>query len=122
MDFFCLSPIGIRDAYADPALVRTLRRSQRRREQGRIVWILSSNPHYALRGVRPGTRLTKRVARRLRISRPYRIGRNTWYVTANGRNPGLIKVRRGYIEEIGLTDRRFTHGAAATLRLLRAFR
>ena len=121
-DFFCLSPIGIRDAYVTPALARALPGRQGKSARGRIVLILTSNPHYTLRGVKPGTRLTKKVARRLRTSRPYRVGRNTWYLTANGRNPGLIKVRHGYIEEIGLADVRFTHGATARLRLLRAFR
>ncbi len=122
MDFFCLSPIGIRDAYITPALARTLPSKQRRGAKGRVIWLLTSNPHYALRGVRPGTKLTKKVKKHLRVSRPYRVGLNTWYMTADGKNPGLIKVRRGYIEEIGLADARFTHGFSATLRLLRAFR
>jgi hypothetical protein len=121
-DFFCLSPIGIRDAYITPALARTLPARQRRGAQGRIVLLLTSNAHYSLRGVRPGTRLTRKVRRHLRTSRPYRVGVNTWYLTADGKNPGLIKVRRGYIEEIGLVDARFTHGFKATLRLLRTYR
>ena len=79
MDFFCLSPIGIRVAYPSRTELRSLSRRAQRRVRGRAVLALTANPHYALRGVHPGARLAP-VVRRLRVSRGIRIGRNTWYV------------------------------------------
>jgi hypothetical protein len=58
---------------------------------------------YSLRGVPPGVPLAP-VARRLRISRPYRVGLNTWYLVPDGAVRGVLKVRHGVIEEIGIVD------------------
>ena len=89
--------------------------------KGRVVLLLTANRHYALRGVRPGARLA-RVARRLRLGRAFKIGLNTWYVFPDGPSSGVLKVRRGVVEEIGIVDKRPTGGASATLRFLKAFR
>ncbi len=71
-DFFCLKPIGIRAAYPSAALLRGVPRKQRTRYENRIVLLSTSDRLYALRGVRPGTRLSK-VARKLRVGRRIRI-------------------------------------------------
>ncbi|MEA2159537.1 MAG: hypothetical protein QOD66_1917 [Solirubrobacteraceae bacterium] len=118
MDFFCLAPIGIRVAYPSPALLRKLQPSARRRVRGRAVLALTANPYYALKGVRPGTRLAK-VARRLHVGRAFHIGLNTWYLAPAGASRGLLKVRHGRIEEIGIVDRSLTANRASALRLLR---
>jgi hypothetical protein len=118
MDFYCLSPIGIRAGYSTPALLRTLSKQVRARVQGRIVLALTANHYYALRGVRPGTRLAK-VARRLRIGRRYQVGSNAWYLPPNGSSRGVLKVRHGIIEEIGVADSRLTMGIGAARLLLR---
>jgi hypothetical protein len=104
MDFFCLKPIGIRAAYASPAVVRKLRRAQRRRLLGRIVLLLTADRRYSVRGARAGTRLSK-VARRLTVSRRIRIGRNDWYVAPDGSGEAVFKVRHGVIEEVGIANR-----------------
>jgi hypothetical protein len=64
--------------------------------------------------VAPGTRLAK-VARRLHVSRPYEVGANTWYLAPDGPVRGVLKVRRGVIQEIGITDALFgsSHHEAA---------
>lgn len=117
-DVFCLTPLGIRVGYASPRLLRTLPRRQRRRLQGRVVWISTANRFYALRGIRPGTRLAH-ARRRLRPSRAFHVGQNFWYFSANGASTALLKVRRGVIEEIGIADRRLVRTRRARLTFLR---
>src|SRR5579864_7181048 len=122
MEFYCLSPNGIRAGYPSNALLRSLPRGLRRAVRGRIVLLLTANPHYSLHGVRPGTRLA-RASRRLGVSRPFRIGRNTWYLDSFGPNHGVIKVQHGMIEEVGIVDGQLTaRGYVKTLRFLNSFR
>jgi hypothetical protein len=118
MDFFCLTPNGIRVAYPSPALLRSLPRAARRRVGGRVVLALTANRHYALSGVHPGARL-RGVARRFHVGRGMRIGRNTWYLFADGPIRGVFKVRHGVIEEVGIADRRLTASRATARRLMR---
>jgi hypothetical protein len=122
MDFFCLSPIGIRAGYPSPALLRALPRKERRQVQGRVVLVLTANHHYALRGVHPGARLAN-VARRLGIGKGFGIGLNWWYLTPNGPSHGVLKVRHGIIEEIGIADKRLTgsKSRAVLRRFLKSF-
>jgi hypothetical protein len=105
MEFFCLSPIGVRVGFA----------------QGRTVLLLTANRHYALRGVRPGARLAA-VSRRLHAGRPFHIGLNYWYLVPDGSVTGVLKVRHGMIEEIGIATRSFTRSRRASMRFLRGFR
>jgi hypothetical protein len=86
MDFFCLAGSGIRAGY----------------RRGRVVLALSANRVYALDGIRPGARL--RTARRLRLGAPFRIGLNSWYLTPGRAVRGVLKVRHGTIEEVGIAD------------------
>ncbi len=122
MEFYCVTPIGIRAGYPSNALLRSLSRKLRRAVQGRAVLLLTANRHYALRGVRPGARLSK-VRKRLKIGRGYRIGLNTWYLTPNGASHGLVKVQHGVIEEVGNVDKQLTsRGQRRTFRFLNSFR
>ncbi|HWD74798.1 MAG TPA: hypothetical protein VG371_06635, partial [Solirubrobacteraceae bacterium] len=108
MDFFCLKPVGIRAAYPSPAMLRPLAKKVRGKLQGRIVLLLTSDRLYALRGVKPGARLSK-VAHKLHAGRRIRIGLNDWYVFRNGPSIGVLKVRKGIIEEIGIADKRLSY-------------
>jgi hypothetical protein len=122
MEFYCVAPIGVRAGYPSNSFLRSLSRKLRRAVQGRIVLLLTANRHYALHGVRPGTRLAK-VRKRLKVSRAYRIGRNAWYLTPNGASHGLIKVQHGVIEEVGIVDKQLTsRGYRKTFRFLNSFR
>jgi hypothetical protein len=38
------------------------------------------------------------------VRRPYRVGLNTWYLVPDGRVRGVLKVRHGVIQEIGIAD------------------
>jgi hypothetical protein len=71
--------------------------------------------------VRPGTRLSK-VAGRLHVSRRIRIGLNDWYVTSNGSSHGVLKVRHGVIQEVGLASIGLTRNLAAARQFLRNLR
>jgi hypothetical protein len=120
MDFFCPANGGIRVGYASPTLLRTLSRSEQRSLRGRAVLVLTSNKHYALRGVHVNTRLAK-VARRLRTGKGYHVGLNWWYLAPNGSSRGVLKVRDGVIEEIGIANPRLTRTRRAALKFLESF-
>ena len=119
MDFFCLSPVGIRAGYASARIVRPLAPGARRRLLGSVVVLLTSDQRYSIRGIFPGERLA--AARPLHLSRPLRIGRNTWYVFADGSARGVFKTAGGVIEEIGIANRSLTSTARAARRFLGAF-
>jgi hypothetical protein len=120
MDFFCLSLTGIRVGYPSATLLRGQSRAAQRRLRNHAVLVLSSNRRYALRGVRPGGRLAP-AARRLHTGRPFHVGRNDWYFVTRGGANGLLKVRHGAIEEVGLVNRSLTTGRARQRRFIRSF-
>jgi hypothetical protein len=121
MDFFCLVPTGIRAGYPSPRLLRSLSAGERGRIRGRVVLALTASPYYSLRGVRPGTSL-KEAARVLKLRGPFHIGLNFWYVARFGTGRGVLKVRRGVVEEIGITYAALTRGSRLrTFRFLKDF-
>jgi hypothetical protein len=83
--------------------------------RGKASLALTANRHYALRGVRPGTRLTARLVRRLHA---VRIGRSGWYLVPNGRTRGVLAVRRGVVAQIGIASKALTATQAGARRLL----
>jgi hypothetical protein len=117
MDFFCLTPIGIRVAYPSAPVLRALSRSARNRDRGKLVLALTANRYYALHGVRPHARLA-RVSRRLRLGRPFHIGKNFWYVSTVGAPRAIVKVRHGEVQEIGILDKSVSSNRPAERRLL----
>jgi ABC-2 type transport system ATP-binding protein len=120
MDFFCLTPFGIRVGYPSPKLLRTLPRGQRSGARNRVVITLTANRRYGLRGVHPGTRLA-RVRRQLRAGHPFHVGLNFWYLVPDGRAVGVLKVRRGTIQEVGIAEARFVRTRRAARLFLRSF-
>ncbi len=120
MDFFCTGDNGIRVGYPSPKLLRSLSRALQRRLRGRAILALTSSRDYTLRGVPPTARLAK-VARRLHVSRPYRVGLNTWYLVPDGSVLGVLKVRHGVIEEIGITYPQFGRSQREAMIFLRSF-
>jgi hypothetical protein len=119
-DYFCLSSGAIRVGYPSPELLSAQPKHQRAKLRGRAFAILTSNRHFALRGVRPGTRMAK-VKRRLKAGRGYQVGQNTWYLCANGRSRGVLKVHRGVIEEIGIASPGLVYTRAKARKALRSF-
>lgn len=119
-DDFCLRGGRIRAGYPTGALLRSLSRRLRRQSRGRVAIALTANRFYALNGVRHGARLGA-VAHRLRVGRPFHIGLNFWYIVPRHRAYGVLKVRRGHVQEVGLIVKRLAAGRAAQRRLLRSF-
>lgn len=119
-DVFCLTPVGVRVGYASPRLLRTLTASERRRTRGRVVWASTANRFYSLHGVRPGMTLSL-ARRRLPLGRGFRIGLNRWYFAPNGSSRGLLKVRHGIVEEIGVAQAALVRGRRAKLVFLTSF-
>jgi hypothetical protein len=121
MDFFCLTPIGIRVAYPSAPVLRALSRSARKRDRGKVVLALTSNRYYALHGVRPHARLA-RISRRLHLGRSFHIGKNFWYVSKVGAPRAIVKVRHGEVQEIGILDKSVSSSRQAQRRLLNSLR
>ena len=120
MDFFCPAHNGIRVGYASPKLLHTLSPTERASVHGQALLVLTSNAHYALRDAHPGTRLAN-AARRLHVSQGFHIGLNWWYLVSNGTSRGVLKVRHGVIEEIGIADKHLTGSRSASWRFLTSF-
>ncbi len=118
MDYFCSSH-SIRVGYPSGRLLRSVPRHDRARLSGRAVLALTSSLHYALRGIRRGERVSR--IRHVSLSQRFRVGVNQWYVIANGSSHGILKVRFGVVQEIGVADRLLTRNRSADHLFLRAF-
>lgn len=57
----------------------------------------------------------------LTIGHPYHVGRNIWYLPPAGTSSGMLKVRGGQIQGVGIADRRLTRSRADARRFLRSF-
>ena len=119
-DFFCLTPIGVRVGYASSALLKTLSRAQRRQFAGRVVWASTSDALYKLRGVGPGATLAA-ARKHHKLTGPFHVGLNVWYLTPNGSSTGVLKVRHGIVEEIGIAVKSLTKGHKAQVVFLKSF-
>jgi len=120
-DFFCLTPIGVRVGYASPKLLGRMPRRRRGRYRGRIVWASTSDVHFAVDGVRPGT--TVRAARRMihHLGMPFEVGLNDWYLARIAGATAVLKVRHGVVEEIGIADLALTRTRAADRIFVHSF-
>ena len=122
IDDFCLyGGWGIRVGYPSAKLLRSLSAKAGARVSGRIVLALTANPYYSLDGVQPGTPLAT-AARKLAVGRVFKVGGSEWYIASGAAANGILKVRHGVIQEIGIADRSITHGRKAQLTFLTGFR
>jgi len=120
-DDFCLyGGWGIHAGYPSAKLLGTVSRGERGQLKGRIVLALTSNPYYALNGARPGMALAA-VAKRLHVGKAIRIGANYWYLAPGSTSRGVLRVRGGIIQEVGIATKAFTTTSAAQRRFLSAF-
>ncbi len=121
MDFFCLTPTGIRAGYPSPHLLSHLALKRQRQIRGRVILILTSSSYYSLRNLRPGATLA--AARRvLRLTGQFHIGLNYWYLAPFGASRAVLKVRHGVVEEIGIAYRWLTGSRKQDFTFLRSFR
>jgi hypothetical protein len=117
-DNFCLfAGWGMRAGYPSSKLLSSLPRAQRRRASG-IILLLTANPHYAYNKTRPGTKLTKSLSKQLHLGKVFHIGSNSWYIAAGKPADGVLKVRNGIVQEVGVAQRRLLSGRGAQRRLL----
>ncbi len=115
-DFFCLTPIGVRVAYGSPKLAK----KERKRFENRVIWASTSSAFYSLRGVRASATV-KAAGKRLKLTGPFKIGLNTWYLAPNGSSTGVLKTRHGIVEEIGIGEKVLTAGHKAQVTFLHSF-
>ena len=123
-DQFCLQGgPGIRAGYPSRKLLASLSARLRRSVSGKSVMLLTANHFYALDGVRPGSRVAF-VSRTLHIKakRFFAVGLNDWYVVPGRAADGILKVRHGVIEEIGIADKRLLTSHKADFRFFTSFR
>ena len=120
-DNFCLfEGWGIRLGYPSPALLKSIKASQRAQYSGHVVLALTANPFYALNGARPGMSIAS-VAKRLHASKPFHVGHNDWYFVPAGTETGVLKVRRGTIQEVGLASLALTKTRALQRVFINSF-
>jgi hypothetical protein len=102
-EFFCLTPIGIRVGFGSTKLLAALPAAQRARDRGRVVWISTASPHYAIAGIRAGATVTA-AGRKLKLSKEFVVGRNDWYLASDRKLTAVFKARKGIIQEIGIAQ------------------
>jgi hypothetical protein len=118
-DFFCLTPRGVRVGIASPKLVKTSPKSERKLA-GTVIWASTSSLYYSVQGVRCGATVAA-AGKRLKLTGPFHIGLNYWYLAPNGASTAVFKVRGGIIEEIGIGDKALTDGHKAQVAFLTSF-
>jgi hypothetical protein len=120
-DQFCLyRSIGIRLGYPSNKFLSHLSAAERAAVKGRAVIALTANRRYSLDGVKPGAVLAK-VARKLRLGKPFHIGLNDWYLNKGRTANGVVKVRGRIIVEVGTVNKQLTATRNEQKRLLNSF-
>jgi hypothetical protein len=120
-DDFCLfAGWGIRANYPTKRLLNSLPKTQRSGLSGRLIIILTSNTHYALKGVHPGDLLSK-IRHKLKLGKVFHVGANLWYFAPFGNANGLLKVRHNIVFEVGIADKQLTTGRKAQSKFIHSF-
>ena len=57
----------------------------------------------------------------MKVTGPFKIGLNDWYLAPNGASTAVFKVRRSLIQEIGIADKSLTNTTKADKGFLRSF-
>jgi hypothetical protein len=71
------------------------------------VLVLTANPYYGLDGAKPGMKVAS-VAKKLGLTKPFKVGSNDWYFGTGAYARGIVKVRGGVIQEVGLSSLNLT--------------
>jgi hypothetical protein len=85
-----------------------------------VSWASTSSAYYTIDGIRVGTTVTA-ASKVLKLTGPFKIGRNTWYLAGAGPAHAILKTRAGLIQEIGIADKSLTRNAKADKTFLRSF-
>jgi hypothetical protein len=117
-DNFCLFRAnGIRVGYGSRRLLGAAANAT---ANGKVVLALSANPHYTIDGIRPGDSLAA-AARKAHLSPVVHAGLNNWYIIPGTTSNGVLKVRHGTVEGVGIANKSLTSTHAQQLYLLRNF-
>jgi hypothetical protein len=119
-DFFCLTPIGVRVGYASPRLLDTLPAGKRGAFRDRVIWASTSNPIYALDGIRPGATLVA-ATRRFPHGNQFKVGENIWYIARAGAATAVLKTRGGVVQELGIANGALTKTRRSQLSFITSF-
>jgi sugar lactone lactonase YvrE len=107
-DRFCFSAgTGFRVEY-DTATV--LNASKQASLRGRVVVAVTANHRYSIDGIHPGTKFAS-VSSRLHLGPGVQGGKNTWYVIPGRTANGVLKVRDGVVEGVGIAVKKLTDTA-----------
>jgi hypothetical protein len=117
MDFLCPQHLGIRVGYPSSRLLAALPAAERSHIRTKAVLILTAAPRYSLQGAHPGSAF-QAARQHLMLGAPYRVGTDAWYVAADG---GVLNVRGGRVQEVGIADPTLTRTRSTTLRFLTSF-
>jgi uncharacterized repeat protein (TIGR01451 family) len=120
-DNFCqFGGWGIRTGYPSGQLLRSISKAGRAAVRGRVVLVLTANPYYVLRGVRPGANQFA-ATKALLFGRPMHVGLNYWYLAPSGSATAVLKVRNGTVQEIGIADGKLTQSHKARVAFINSF-
>ena len=111
-DFFCLTPIGVRVGYGSPLLAKD--------DRDKVIWASTSSAFYVVDGIRVGATV-RAATKAVKLTGPFNVGLNTWYLAPEGSANAVLKTRGGLIEEIGIADKSLTNSAKADKTFLRSF-
>ncbi|MGH2843129.1 MAG: hypothetical protein ACRDKL_06020, partial [Solirubrobacteraceae bacterium] len=120
-DLFCLTPDGVRAGYATSRLLDALPKARRSWLLGRVVWISTANPFYALHGVAPGATLAA-AKRMLPHGSLLTVGGHHWYRARAGSARAALELRAGLVQQLGIANLQLTRGTKGARVLIAAFR
>lgn len=70
--------------------------------------------------MRPGATLAA-ARKHLKLTGPFHIGLNSWYLATHSPTTAVLKVRHGIVQEIGIAGKSLTNNRKAQRKLLRSF-
>lgn len=114
----CLSPTGINLVYAPPKLLASLKAAARKHYKGGLVFAYTTNAHYAVSGIRVGSKLTA-ARKALHGGTELTVGGTSWYVALHGSVAVVLTVKHGSITRLGVAVRALNGTRAEQLRFLR---
>ncbi len=122
IDRYCVKKGGgsLRVGYPTSRLTAKLSKKTRKRIRRKAVLLLSTSKAFKLSRSKVGTK-TRKLRKRLKGERRYKVGRNVWYVAGSKKARLLFRTRKGKVREMGIADRRLTATRSGTVRLLRAW-
>jgi hypothetical protein len=123
IDNFCISAGHvIRAGYPTNALLRSLPKRERKQLSGKIALLLTNAAFYKLDGIKPGTKLTKKLGRRLHRLEVLKADGANWYILPGKQSDGILKVVRNVVVEVGIGNRKLLPTRLATERFLTSFK